>query len=257
MKQFLKVSVFASMALLSILPSAANLGLPPDTRVSVGGRHIGYAQPNQISMESELVKLRITKQKCFVDATFNFKAGQAQEIKTGFPCNSATELHKFHAIVDGKKITSRLQAQTAAGTSDYRYWHTFDLSFKSQQVHAVKVTYYNILKGATQKMPIAVSRVLEEQEQDATADAEEKALALSREVVYVVETGADWKGPIGRCQIEVSFDGISPECVVSVSPKDWKKVGNKIVWDLKNFSPQKTDNIRIVLDTRRFAINSN
>ena len=65
---------------------------------------------------------------------------------------------------------------------------------------------------------------------------------VSRQIDYYLRTGSHWSGPIGRCRIEVTFDGLTTDNIDLSKPFFERGqatiTSDKIVWDLKDHEPE-------------------
>jgi len=65
-------------------------------------------------------------------------------------------------------------------------------------------------------------------------------------IIYFLETGAGWKGPIGHADIVFHLPYIaSPENVIPDTTPGYQFLYNEIYWSLDNFKPSRADNINI------------
>jgi hypothetical protein len=60
-----------------------------------------------------------------------------------------------------------------------------------------------------------------------------------RSFTYVLKTGASWKGTIGRARIVCDIAGLRARGPLQFQPAGGKIAGRKVVWEFRNFEPNK------------------
>ena len=161
-----------------------------------------------VRMVKELVVMSIGPNNTNVTCDFWFhNDGTACTLQMGFPdegnaneeiqpgAQPVSNFQYFKSYVDGVAVpTNLVQGQDEMG------WHVKTVSFGGHaDVHVKDI--YSILDGSG----IAVAGDL----QGSCAWAS-----------YIVHTGSSWKGPIGRCEIDVTFDPqFAPQSLTAVAAK--------------------------------------
>lgn len=163
-----------------------------------------------------------------VRARFVFhNEGPATDVLIGFPELSGgasaiaqnARLSNFRSFVDGKpvQVTRRPDKSRPGGDSEeYADWLVKRVHFGAHQTRIIVDQYTG--GGANQAMGDNIC-------------------------MYVLTTGASWKGTIGRALITADLNSISYGSVTGIEPAGYKIVAGKAVWDLRNFKP--TDDINI------------
>lgn len=211
-------------------------------------------EKTNVAMVDEVVKLRVSREACHVDVVFTMtnKGSVAETMQVGFPYFHRDELKDFKAAIDDTKIavTSESGGQVGVGSVDQPagwkpHWKLWKSTFPPGKPVKIAVSYWTKLSSASwsrnvqlQQVPDLLTTLVPNNERAAL----EKQLGVRR-VTYILRTGSHWSGPIGRCRIEVSFDGISTENLTLNGPNFEKEratiTSDKITWDLKDYEPTR------------------
>lgn len=160
-----------------------------------------------------------------VECTFEFRnTGEARDVLMGFPGKLREELgssfsddvslslDNFKAFVNGEELPVKREkgVQPEIALPDYSEWFTFTVPFREGETVIVRNTYdyvpsYNSIGDVT--------------------------------TGYVLQTGATWKGKIGKARVEFKLGSIQPWQIEQLKPGGFKFVGNSIVWERKNIEP--------------------
>lgn len=147
-----------------------------------------------------------------VYAKFIFvNTGNKASLKMGFPFGLAEEggfnipnsIANLKVKIDGKAITPNLIRTEG---SKYDPWIYFNVSFDKDETKMLEVSY--------------------------------DAIPIGGYFLYVLKTGALWKGPIGILNIDLKFpyEAVCPD-VLSVKPLGYAVKGNEVLYHLVNFEP--------------------
>lgn len=219
-----------------------------------GGKNLtikGRAKTN-VEMVDEVVKLKVSRDICQTDVVFTMKntGTKAESMQVGFPHYYPDELKDFKATVDDKPV--KVASATVIGTkgtldspgSPTVYWKTWETTFAPDQPVKVAVSYSIKLKerALLWLSDDSITHVLVSLLPNADQPQLEKQFA-ARRVKYILVTGSHWSGPIGRCRIEVTLQGMTTENLAFESlsfEKDQAIITrDKIIWDLKDYEPKK------------------
>lgn len=168
--------------LLAFVPLCASAD---DGYVVYGGAPKLMRSHPQIRMVSERVVMTVGRDRTTVDCRFVFRnEGRAANVSMGFPDyvgdgeeSSDPVLEEFQSWVDGKRASTSFVA-----SANHQNWHRKAVHFAAGQTRVVRDTYeFAFSKGAT------------------SSDG------YLNERVYVMHTGASWKGKIGRAELIVRF----------------------------------------------------
>ncbi|MDQ7794521.1 MAG: hypothetical protein RDU89_08940 [bacterium] len=231
--------------LLPLLLSLLLLPLPAHANdASVGriGETIRPIQDTQIQMMAEEVRVHVTRERTYVEATFTFRNTEfATTVLMGFPEHQLEDegfpgdphLRDFRTWVDGvstpakrepglvPKVTGSDDSGSLLRERDFPAWHTWEVPFAAGQTREVRNTYWC-----------------------------HPTFRSNGEVGtgYILVTGATWYGKIDRATVTFEFDGILPYQLSTVSPGDYRFEGTSLVWEWTDFEP--VEDIRLVIDAR-------
>ena len=169
-----------------------------------------------IRMVSERVYVRLEPTVAHVRCRFVFKnEGPATTVRMGFPDVSAERQHllSFKSWIDGKQVSTR-RIQDITESPEPRGWITSwivkDVRFGRNQTRTIVDQYDGPIREEGRRT----------------------------EFTYILTTGANWKGKIGRAEIVVDIVGFSKTYLMETpSPKGYAKKGSKLVWVMRNFEP--------------------
>lgn len=229
--------------------------------ISDGGSVHLLGENGSVSMESEVVNIRVSKNLVEADCLFKFvNNGPACTVRMGFPDQCSDERDSddgspkgaflsYKSFIDGKEV----KTETLKGGWDngaYTVWHANDVSFDANGRREIRNTY-TVCPGFA-----AVS---------------EKGYA-AKCVAYTLHTASSWRGKIHDGVVSFNFDGdVIPLPVELVEEKnsaddksaryDWQRAkpgtlvftsalspvveGNSIQFKFKNFRPSTKDDIFI------------
>ena len=185
---------------LSIFTS--NLMLADDTILGGVGQNVWPIISQDISMEQEVVRIKLGKEKVLVEAIFTFKnEGSAKEILIGFPSGNKRQevslpsrslIHDFKTYVNGKevKVEKRkgLNNQDLNDLSHFE-WLVREIKFEPNETKILKNSYW--------------------------AEYSVNPWHLSFE--YVIKTGRVWKGLIKKAIFIIDLNEWPPEIIEHVS----------------------------------------
>lgn len=219
-----------------------------------GGKNLSVKgkEKTSVAMVDEVVKLRLSKDICQADVVFTMKnIGTTPEtIEVGFPCNYKNELKKFKATVDDKpvKVSQKIEKWMEPYLNFERersmLWETWEMTFPPEKPVKIAVSYFTELKDNHwhRSYELGVAEHLAAYVPLKDRPALEKKL-VSRQIDYYLRTGSHWSGPIGRCRVEVTFDGLTTDNIDSSKTFFEREratiSNNQIVWDLKDYEPKE------------------
>jgi Domain of unknown function (DUF4424) len=233
-----------------------------------GGKNLSAKgrEKTTVAMVDEVVKLRLSKDTCQVDVVFTMKnIGKTPEtIEVGFPGNYEDELGNFKATVDGtavkvsQKIEKWLEPYLNFQRERSMLWKTWEMTFPPDKPVKIGVSYFTKMRDnhwqTAYEFPVAEAL-------GAFVPAGERATLekklVSRRIEYILRTGSHWSGPIGRCRIEVTFDGLTTDNV-DLTKRFFERdratiTRDKIVWDLKDYEPKVDVELSITPETTETA----
>ena len=251
---FILIVIVVLISLISLSSVRAD-----DTLVGGNGYMAYPLHTDKIQMLSEHVIIRMgsynskeagsNTRRAFVHCTFVFKNISNKEIKAtvGFPTSTYNgyggvilpNLNDFSSYINGRPVKVKIKKEIIGKkykisvttptypyyeggpktVKPYRFWYTWKVNFPASKKIILKNSYWVTLSSGW-----------------GTCWLE-----------YILTTGANWQGKIGKAVIEVIYptanDLKSLVIFDKVEPKEFMTFGNKIYWEFKNFKPKT--NIRI------------
>lgn len=244
--------------LVAASPALADIAPEPLSGGESFGSPTGAAY---VAMAEETVTLKVGRKECRTVAVFQMKNLSDNDVtmRVGFPVFHTTDLLDFEASVEGDPVKVTGHPKTRRG----RGWKLWEMTFPASKTTEVVVSYRHEL---SQRYSWGIGALYEDLGRHVKDAAKEEELAplkgrfVKHDVHYILRTGRGWAGPIGRCRIEVEFqDGLSLDNVLLGLPRamsglppggnrvpEEKRVTAKpkttkdsIVWELKNFEPDR------------------
>lgn len=229
-----------------------------------GGKNLSVLgkEKTSVAMVDEVVKLRLSKDICQVDVVFTMmNTGTAPEtMEVGFPGNYPDELKKFKATIDeasvnvNDKLERRMEPYLDFKRERKTFWKTWEMTFHPDKPVKIGVSYFTGLRDNHWRRlyELPVAEHLAPFVPPIDRESLSKKLA-SRQIDYYLRTGGHWSGPIGRCRIEVMFDGLTTDNIDPSKPfferGRAKITSDMIVWDLKDIEPKQDIQFSITPET--------
>ncbi len=221
MKKFVVFALLVFFVLPSFLQNVTYADAAP---VFLGGVNIMPYNENSITLKEENLNIQFKNVGSYSSTTATVYAkfifvntGDKISLKTGFPFglakkkgfNTPNRVANVKVKIDGKAITPNL---IRSETSKYDPWIYFNISFDKNETRTLEVTY--------------------------------DAIPVGGYFLYVLKTGALWKGPIGILNIDLKFPyrAVYPN-VLNVKPSGYITKGSELLYHLVNFEP--TSNIEV------------
>lgn len=192
-----------------------------------------------VRMVSETVTVRLTEKAAKVHCQFEFRNEDKKcLVNMGFPARALSggdggaesKLTGFRSWVDGKPVKCRYKPGKIVEHIDTRSqtsWYMKEVPFDAGQTRTVVDEYSTDLGSSS----------------TAGDSAYETSLSFS----YILKTGRNWKGPIGRAGIIVDTSGISTEHYeIAPSPKGFVLGKKTVTWTFTNFEPKDDIGINLI-----------
>ncbi|HEX8832857.1 MAG TPA: hypothetical protein VF719_01590 [Abditibacteriaceae bacterium] len=241
----------AVITCFSPLPSHADIAPEPMS----GG--ISLSSPGHkktdIALVDNTVKIKVTPQRCTTQAFFRLhNTGKATELEVGFPLLYKGESTDFQVFADGVllKFKDRVEhTQTPIGQKITQHWKVWRMRFKAGQTQRVEARYSNPpAPGSTDRLTgigypsyrkwrrTGFDYNLRDYGHPESVELHEW-IAI-KQVSYVLVSGSYWKGPIGRCRVEVDISEVPSDSFVDVQPPAHYFSAQKVVWDWSKVEPR-------------------
>jgi hypothetical protein len=189
-------------------------------------------------MESEKVIIDLYNDSSVVKCLFNMKnLGEQEKLQIGFPDMSfyhysikskVDEANRFEVKENGKVIkfdfsdTLRYDKEYRKKVESYQIkeeWYLWDSEFQKGESKTIEVQY---------SLPFGMNYK-----------------SNKRFFTYLLSTGANWKGTIGKAEIIINLKDIEMDSIISQKPNNCV-IGNKqLTWTLLDFEPSTNDNIYV------------
>jgi len=237
------VSIVMSL-FISSQPVLADMA--PEPEVELGGLQPPQFKPIEVAMLYERVEMELgmysdetalqpIQNRVTVTAYFVMQNQGAvdESMKAVFPTESmaicrgvmqgdsftyySIRQDSFQVSIDGTNV-STTSLEAPYGNCENYPWLAFDVTFPVNKEVLVKVSY-----------------VMETQSVDS-----------AQNIDYILETGAGWKGKIGRGYIVFKFPyTVTSENILSATTKGYQRLYNEIFWSFQDLEPTPEDNIHI------------
>ncbi|MHB9028657.1 MAG: tetratricopeptide repeat protein [Candidatus Latescibacterota bacterium] len=203
-----------------------------DTPLRSVGKTVQPLRDVPVRMASEKVDVIIDNNIAEITCRFFLRnEGKPDTLLVGFPRGRDAEIYDFRAWAGDKDLTVTTSATdpvfdgNGLSEKEIPWWKTFLVKLPATgRTIEVGNTYW------TRLFPVG---------------------GMGNEdlrFVYILKTGALWKGIIGDAEITVTLRNTNPGQVATLSPAGYTRKGNTITWRLKNFEPQEDIEITIMQD---------
>jgi hypothetical protein len=238
------VVLFLACMLVPVREVGADIA--PEPEVELGGLQPSPFKPTEVAMLYERVEMELgmfqddterqeVQNRVMVNAYFVMQnQGEVDEtMQAVFPSQSAPVCRgnyhgdsftayyiledSFDVSINGTTVPTSTLNAPYADCEDYP-WMAFDVTFPANQEVLIKVSY-----------------IMETWNVD-----------LAQNIDYILETGAGWKGNIGRGYIILKFPyTVSSENVLSAASEGYQTLYNEIFWSFQDLEPTPENNIHI------------
>lgn len=204
----------------------------------IQARSIGPKRQTSIRMVSEVVTIDLYNDSSVVKCLFDMKnLGEQEKLQIGFPEMSfhyyrqkskVDEASKFQVKENGKAVnfdfsdSSRYNEGYRKKVESYQIkeeWYLWESEFKKGESKTIEVEY-SLPFGMLYK-------------------------TNKRFFTYLLSTGANWKGTIGKAEIIVNLKNIETDSIISKQPNKFEISGKHLIWKFSNFEPTIKDDIKI------------
>ena len=226
-----------TIAILTIICLQTNLfaDIAPNP---IKAKSIRPKEQTSIRMESEKVIIDLYNDSSVVKCLFNMKnLGEHEKLQIGFPEMSfhyyrqkskVDEANRFQVKENGKAILFNF-SDSLKYNEEYRKkvetyqikeeWYLWESEFQEGESKMIEVQY---------SLPFGMLYKTNE-----------------RFFSYLLSTGANWKGTIGKAEIILNLKDIEVDSIVSQQPDNFVKSNKQLIWTFSDFEPSTKDDIKV------------
>lgn len=237
MRNWIAAFAIAAGAMLCGAPLLAD----DSAMTSIGGGMVSPMTSHpSVRMVSEVVSIRLTGDQAKVHCVFVFRnEGKRCTVKMGFPEESKAggegglqKLDGFRSSVDGKPVrciykSGKQKHEARSSDINRNSWYVKDVPFGSGQTRTVVDEYSTGLSSESNSM--------------------QTWWEIPLNFTYILCTGRNWKGPIGKATIAVDISGVPQDHYeIKPGPSGFVRAKSAISWSLSNFEPIEDISIDLI-----------
>lgn len=204
----------------------------------IKAKSISPKDQTSIRMESEKVIIDLYNDSSVVKCLFNMKnLGEHEKIQIGFPDmtfhyyrqkSKVEEANRFQVKENGKPInfdfsdSLKYDEEYRKRVESYQIkeeWYLWESEFQQGESKTIEVQY---------SLPFGMLYKTNE-----------------RFFTYLLSTGANWKGTIGKAEIILNVKDIEIDSLISQQPNNCVISNNQLKWTFSDFEPTTNDDIKI------------
>ena len=226
-----------TIAILTIICLQTNLfaDIAPNP---IKAKSISPKDQTSIRMESEKVIIDLYNDSSVVTCLFYMKnLGEQEKLQIGFPEMSfyhyrqkskVDEANRFQVKENGKAMLFNF-SDSLKYNEEYRKkvesfqikeeWYLWESEFQQGESKTIEVQY---------SLPFGMLYKTNE-----------------RFFTYLLSTGANWNGTIGKAEIIVNLKDIEMDSIVSQQPDNCVKSNKQLIWTFSDFEPSTKDDIKV------------
>lgn len=228
-----------SFVTITLILIFQNLNLLADIRpVLIQAKTIYPGSETSVRMESERVIIDLYNDSSVVKCTFIMRnPGEREKLQIGFPemnfyhyrlISESEKLKRFKVKENGNEVKFYLSdslknnAELQRKIDTYQIihdWYLWDGEFQKGESKTIEVQYslpYGMLYKTNERF-----------------------------FTYLLSTGADWKGTIGKAEIIVNLKDIETDSILSIQPGNFEISNKQLTWTFSDFEPTTNDDIKI------------
>lgn len=224
-------------AILAIIFIHANL-LADIAPNPIKAKSISPKEQTSIRMESEQVIIDLYNDSSVVKCLFNMKnLGAHERLQIGFPEMSfyyyqqnskVDETNRFQVTENGKAISfdfsdslkhNEIDRKKAGSYPMKEAWYLWESEFQPGETKTIEVQY---------SLPFGMLYKTNE-----------------RFFTYLLSTGANWKGTIGKAEIMVNLKDIEMDSIEFQKPDNCIKKNKQLIWTFTDIEPTANEDIKV------------
>lgn len=204
----------------------------------IKAKSIGTKDQTSIRMESEKVIIDLYNDSSVVKCLFNMKnLGEHEKLQIGFPemsfhyyrQKSKEDVANRFQVKENGKVVNFDFSDSLRYNDEYRKkiesyqikeeWYLWESEFKQGESKTIEVQYslpYGMLYKTNKRF-----------------------------FTYLLSTGANWKGTIGKAEIIVNLKDIKADSLISKHPNNGVITNDQLTWTFSDFEPTTKDDIKI------------
>jgi len=204
----------------------------------IKAKSISSKDQTSIRMESEKVIIDLYNDSSVVKCLFNMKnLGEQEKIQIGFPemtfhyyqkISNLDEANRFEVKENGEVVnfdfsdSLRYDKEYHKKVESYQIkeeWYLWESEFQQGESKTIEVQY---------SLPFGMLKRTNE-----------------RFFIYLLSTGANWNGTIGKAEIIVNLKDIEMDSIISQKPNNCVISNDQLIWAFSDFEPTTNDDIKI------------
>ena len=199
----------------------------------------------RVSMRAEVVEITLHPNMAEVRVVFDMvnTGSESETLEVGFPTDARPEprplavaggkgfsspgtIYAFRAMVDGVQVeVERKEVDEEDPREIHRNWVCWPMTFEAGQACEIEVSYQVETRDDFYIRPHSPMQ--------------------AREVIYILQTGRGWHGPIGSARILLrAAEGFDLGRVEEVEPRPTRKEEGLWEWVMKDFEPEEDIRVR-------------
>ncbi len=208
----------------------------------IKAKTISPKNQTSIRMESEKVIIDLYNDSSVVRCLFNMKnLGEKEKLQIGFPEMSfyhyrikskADEANRFKVKENGNAIkfdlsdSFRYNKEYRKKVESYQIkedWYLWDSEFQKGEFKTIEVQY-SLPFGMLYK-------------------------SNKRFFTYLLSTGANWKGTIGKAEIIINLKDIVKDSIILQNPANFEITDKQLTWTFLDFEPTADNDIKVLYNS--------
>lgn len=236
-----------TFAILTIICLQTNLfaDIAPNP---IKAKSISPKHQTSIRMESEKVIIDLYNDSSVVKCLFNMKnLGKKEKIQIGFP-----EMG-FQYYLQNSKLIETMGFKVKENGMAVNF--DFSGSLGNEEIYRRKVESYKIKEEWY---------LWQSEFQQGESKTIEVHYSLpfgmlyktnERFFMYLLSTGANWKGTIGKAEIIINLKDIEMDSIISIRPDNCVKSNKQLIWTFSDFEPSPKNDIRVLYNSSKILYN--
>ena len=210
----------------------------------IKAKSISPKEQTSIRMESEKVIIDLYNDSSVVKCSFNMKnLGEPEKLQIGFPEMSfhyyrqkskVDETNRFNVKENGKAVnfdfsdSLKYDKEYRKKVESYQIkeeWYLWESEFQKGESKTIEVEY-SLPFGMLYK-------------------------TNKRFFTYLLSTGVNWKGTIGKAEIIVNLKDIEMDSIISQQPNNFEINNNQLIWTFSGFEPTTNEDIKVYYNSSK------